>query len=471
MKRLTAVFVALFLAGTALAQFPIYEATISYLLAGTTSVAYSNYWASGGTVKLFLDDDDQNAFVKFSKDYILDGDFENDPRDGIAPYDNSVSPANKDMWDSDGALQGSWTQSEGTGGSVEVTTTELFGEDSLLFDASGGTAVVEMGTNMVLDTDLTGWTVNVNAGSGTGASSGAAPLHTAGGEKLLITGGSAHVDVTQAVAVVAATEYFVTFWWTEAAGDDLCDFRIQESTGGTDYLQANGTWAAGAVDIVTTDGDSSAAYEHGVVTFTTDTGITGVTLWFAADVTGDICSVDDVSMALAPGTFIQTTTMFPVLDTAADSYAIVANHQDGGTDSVLQVQLIDAETGSADPTTLYWDGTSDWTSTETWVSCTNANVTTTQCIETFLAHDAALTTDHRVRVKFRALMGTAEDITLDNVFLVETTTVNENIPLIGVGGSGDAIEIELEQGVKGRFVVDASGTIGIFVLGTFFAGS
>lgn len=468
MKRVMLSLASVLLAGAALAQFPI-DGAVGYLLAGSTSVAYSNYWASGGQVRVSLDDNDQDATVKWSRDYLPDGDFEDDPRTSTAPYNNSVSPANRDQWDDDGALRDGWSQTEGAGGSIEVTSTELFGEESLLFDASGGTAVVEIGSNFNLDTysgGFTGWTEDVNSGSGT-VTEGTTSEHTSGGSEAILTGGSAHVDLEQAVTVVASTEYVLTAWMREGDASDLCDMRVQESTGGTDWLQADGTWAASEVDIATSSGTS---YAQSVVTFTTDTGITGIRISFSADVSGDVCGIDDVSLALAPGTFIQASTLFPVLDTASDSYAVVANHQDGGTDSILQMQLRDAETCTGDSTCLYWDGSSDWTTTETWINCSNVGTTTTQCIETFAAHDAALTADHRVIVRLRAAMGTSEDVTLDGAFMVETVTHGtEGVLLVGLEASAQQ-DLLLPQGVRGRFVGDASGAIGIHFLGQFFGG-
>lgn len=450
---------------------------VGYLVAASSSHAFSDYWTEGGVVQITLDDDDQDAFVRFSRDYLSDSDFEENPRTAHEPYGNVVSPASHDQWDDNGALDDAWGQTEGAGGGIEFTTTQLFGEESLLFDASapnGGTAVAQMGANMDITTDLTSWTVS-SPGSGTTAVSSTTP-HTSGGEKILMTGGDQHEDITQAITTVALTEYFVTWWWQEGASDDLCDLRIQESTGGSQWLLTSsvaGVWQAGEADVVTTDGDSSAAYEQGFIQFTTQASITAITIHFAADVTGDLCSIDDVSMALVPVTEIRTITLFPVLDTGADSYAIVANHQDGGTDSRLQVQLLDAETCTGDSACLYWDGTSDWVTTETWVTLANVGTTTTQGIETFLAHDAALTVDHRLQVRFRALMGTAEDITLDNVFLVETATVDADIAMFAedsIGVLGEIL-VTVPADVRGRFTVIGTGAIGVHFLGAFYGGS
>ena len=88
MKRLTAIFGTLLLAGLALAQFPI-EGTRSYVLAGTTTASYSNWYAQGGQVLLTLDDDDQDMTVLWARDYLRDGDFEDDPRRGQGSGDAS----------------------------------------------------------------------------------------------------------------------------------------------------------------------------------------------------------------------------------------------------------------------------------------------------------------------------------------------------------------------------------------------
>ena len=475
MQRLIAIFGALFLAGFALAQFPL-EGTLGYALTAGTDPVYSNYYAQGGQVLLQLDDDDQDVTIVFAKDYLRDGDFEDDPRTGqgsgaTSDYLEHLSPYSRDQWSNSGELDRDWNQTEGAGGSIEVTQTQLFGEDSVLFDASGGTAVVSIGSNMDVDTysgGFTGWTENVNSGNGT-VTQGTSSEHTAGGSEVILTGGSAHVDFSQSMTVVASTEYFVTFWVREGHTSDLCDFRVQEKTGGTDFLQADGTWASGEVDYITSSGTS---YAQHVARFTTDAGITAVDLFFSADVTGDVCGIDDISMALVPGTFIQTGTLYPVLDTTADSYAIVVNHSDGGTDSVLQVQLRDAETCTGGGTCLSWDGSSDWTAADTWVTFANVATTSTQASETFLAHDAAHTADHRIAVRLRALMGTSEDVTLDNVFLVETTTHgSEGVMLQGLDDGADPLIVLLPPREKGRFVVDASGAIGLLLTGQFYGGN
>lgn len=449
----------------------------SFDVAATTTAAVTSWWVEGGTVRISVDDDDQDVQIRWSPDYLKDGDFE----DSLADQDSDQMPVSgtwthgEDVWNDAGALIGPWGMTEAAGGSVELTATELFGDTSLLFDASGGTAVVELGANFNLDTysgGFTSWTEDVNAGTGT-ITEGTASPHTAAGSYAILTGGNAHVDFEQVITVVASTRYFITFWWQEGASDDLCDFRIQESTGGTDWLAAAptayaSTWAAGEADVATTDGDSSAAFEQQIITFVTDAGITAIRVSFSSDVSADVCNIDDIGMALLPDTFIETRSnknlsTIPGLTTGG--YTLAFSHSDGGTDSALQYRIQDASLVSGD-TEQYYTG-SAWSTTETWLTAVNVGTTSTVLLDLFEARTESLS-GHGIILRFRALMGTSEDITLDNISITETALVADM--LLGGSTSGNAvIFLDVPHG-KGRFGVISAGAIGVNFAGQFFGG-
>lgn len=389
-----------------------------------TTAAVAAYRGDADIVRVATVDDGSGLVrVRFSPDMLADDQFEDANGPGL------------DVWDPNDALTNPWFQSEDVVTIEKYTAAPIYGLASAAFDTS---SVTEMGTNMNLDTysgGFTGWTEEVNAGSGT-ITEGTTSEHTDGGSEAVLTGGSAHVDFSQTFTVVASTEYVLSVWMREGDSSDLCDVRVQESTGGTDFLQADGTWAAGEVDVLTSSGTS---YDQYYIRFTTDSGITGIEVFFAADVSGDVCGIDDVKLQLASDTYIQQNSQLQINKTTADSYILAFTHYSTGTDGFLEYAIVYKP--DHDSNINYYTG-SAWSTTETWTEVQNA----TSATRVFVPFEANSTTAHPVTVRFRHGGGGDEDIYIDGVALVETATANDALvtieePFEFPGGVGRVVGI------------------------------
>jgi len=456
-KAVTAAFLAL-AATLAYAQI-FYVENVVAGAAGAAVPTLSNF-AAARAVTINTADATNTVYVRFDRDYLLDGEFEDsvqdiqaadDPRS--AGEDPVLGAGHTDAWDEDGELL-TWGYTEvAADADIEVETTNvLYGYSSLRFDAED---MVQLVANEDFEAatgdDFTSWTENVNAGSGTIESDEVGPYE--GTIDALLTGGSAHVDLTSAtITVTASTEYVLSIWGHNAAADDVCVARVQEATGGTDYLQADGSWAAGEVDLgEATFDDSTTVYQQYVNTFTTDTGITGITVSLHADVTGDICSFDAVSLHIQPTTEITAISKVKLYDTVANSYVLSLATDAGATGSArLEIQISDP--GTAAPLVPQYYTGSAWSATETWISVPY----TATLARTHVAFEARTATGHFVVVRIRPeVLGEDEDIYLDAVMLTGAA-LSTNAFLL----SSTPLRVEIAPG-GGRFSVsdDGSGTI------------
>jgi hypothetical protein len=456
---------------------PVFSQSLTAAAVGSSVVSYE---VLPQQVVSFRVSAENATTARFSPDYLRDGSFE-DRRDGLATTPISPTSAKlkwggrgaTDNWtcttcdQTDDTLGGLWTISEAANDidfdqAITTAQVQLAGgypadgtpgsKVSLLLET--GDMVAQLGTNQDLDTysgGFTGWTENVNGGTGT-ITEGTTLEHTAGGSEAILTGGSAHVDLSFTYTVTASTEYVVTFWARAADSSDLCDFRVQESTGGTDFLQADGTWDAAEVDFVTADATGTAYLQY-TAKFTTDAGITGIDLFYSADVSGDVCGIDDTGITLASASYIEQDTdpgrLFGSTGTA--DYVLGFIHQEADTNSILEYQLRDNTPGVANA--AYWTG-SAWSATETWIQVTN-NTSATRVLDYFGAN-AGVALPHQITLSFRVYAAITEgDITLDDVFIVEASLAGD----IGIDSvTSVQRDIFIEFPYRGRVAVHDDGT-------------
>jgi hypothetical protein len=391
-------------------------------IATSTTVAVSaNKYPAGTVLRLLALSASNPPRVRVSRDYLRDSDLEDYTSTSAPPSD--VFQSSIDSWDGDGALQAPWAQTESGAITIEKeTTSPLFGDSSLRFEAS---AVAALGSNMNLDTatgdDFGNWTEEVNAGTGT-IEAEATTVHTAAGKAAKMTGGDAHVDFTSdAITTTAAATYVLTVWGRLGAAGDLLDVRVKNNAG--NFLQTDGTWAAGEVDF----GNSAfvdTGYQQFTLKFTTAAATTSVTIFFAVDVSADIGYVDDVTLALDPsGSFARQNTYLNLTSNTADVYTLVFNHKEADTDSVLEYAIFDDNDGHL--TTKFWWTGSAWSSTETWNGVTN-NTSSTKVTETFTGRTANL--PHLVQIRFRVrAAANAGDILVDRVSIVNTALTTDSL--------------------------------------------
>lgn len=395
------------------------------------------------------------VYVRFSRDYLADGDFEDSVRNETNP---SVAVANPqlsagfiDAWDSSSNLL-TWGWTENTVTIEPETINELYGYSSLRFDSD---AVTQLILNNDLE-DVTGdnfasWTENVNAGTGTITSEETDVYDAA--ESAELTGGSAHVDFTSAnTTVTASTNYVFSVWGDVAAAGDLLDIRIREATGGTDYLQSNGTWAAGEADFcnATFDEGTAATFTQCLIEFTTDPGITALTVSANVDVSGDIGRVDAFTLHVKDNTVnIQTTAQFQLCDTTASNYMLQFSTAVPASRLSARVEYAIINPGTAAPLVpRYWTG-SAWSATETWISATYPGVTASITRQYFQADTSDC---HTVQVRIRPeTLGDGEDLYLDKVFLIEAARAGQGI-LQGIEPT------ELQMAFSGRFSAIATSS-------------
>lgn len=438
--------------------------------AGSTTTAVptlSNFNATR-QVRITVTAADNAVYVRYAPDLLPDGDFEDSVINESAstPGTPQVNPnvwvlqggqGYRDAWDdSDNLLTWGWTENTVT--IEEETTSEIYGLSSLRFESSGvAQLIANEDFELLTGDDFNSWTENVNAGTGTITS-----IETGmydGLEAAELTGGSAHVDLTGANTTVAAsTSYVLSVWGDITAAGDLLDIRIREATGGTDYLQANGTWSAAEADFcnATFDDGANGTYTHCLIEFTTDTGITALTISANVDVSADVGRVDGFSLHVDDNTVnVQATSQIRINDTTADSYVCQFTQDAAATSSARAEYAIvdptDSDTGT-NGIQPYWYTGSAWSTTETWLSSAYAATATAQRGY----FEARVNTGHPVQLRIRPeTLGENEDLFVDKAFCVATARA-------GIGILFDDILSEIvETRGSGRFTVvdDGSGTI------------
>lgn len=416
--RKTALFLATLLtAAYALAQV-FYSENVTAGVAGASVPTLSNF--AGARSVTVTPTAANTVYVRYSRDYLLDGDFE-DAVQADTP-DPVAGQGFLDSWDANGTLT-SWGFTENTVLIEKETTNAIYNGSSLRFDAgSVSQLIANEDFELATGDDFDDWTENVNAGTGTIESDEASPYDGTIDAKL--TGGTAHVDLSSAtVTVTASTDYVLSVWGYVGAADDMIDVRVQEATGGTDYLQADGTWDAAEVDhCEPTFDNSTTTYQQCVVEFTTDTGITGLTISVHADVSGDIGFIDGFSLHVKDSTVqIQATSRIRIYDTNTGAYTLAFTQDSVATGSArVEYAIIDPN----DNATRYYYTGSAWTTTETWISSAYAG-TATQTLDYF---EARVATGHYVQIRIRPeTLGEDEDIYLDKVFVVAAARAGTSV--------------------------------------------
>src|SRR3990172_2844111 len=432
-----------------------YSENVTAGASGAAVPTLSN-WASARAVRVTMLTADAGLYVRFFRDLLVNGDFEDVQRVETTPATAVPDPITEgfpDAWDdSDNLLTWGWT--EGTVTVEEETTNEIYGRSSLRFESS---AVTQMLLNEDLEAvaadNFTNWVENVNAGTGT-ITSEETDIYD-GAESAELTGGTAHVDFTSdTTVVVASTAYVLSVWGDIAAAGDLLDIRVREATGGTDFLQADGTWAAGEIDFCNAVFDDAAAatFTHCVIEFTTDVGITGITVSANVDVAADVGRVDAFSLHAKDNTIrINAVSRVTINDTVADSY-VCAFTQDAAAASSARAEYAIVNYGTDAPLVpRYYTGTA-WSATETWISSAYAATATQQ-----RAYFEADTSDgHYFEFRIRPeTMGDNEDLYIDKAFCTATARAGVGVLLAGVGSW-----FEFNIVNPGRFtVMGASATV------------
>ena len=442
MRKLFLVILAL----TALvaAGTPFYGESIT----STSTPSTTEKQFSSGSVRITSATTSNPVYVRFSKDFLRGGNFEDTALAPSSSYldecgDTGTSFNSTGPWFANGSAT--------TSTLACAVSTAGHGNGILTLTDAGSELIADEGLETVAGDDWTSWTENVNSGSGTIAEEGT--IIVAGSASAKLTGGSAHVDFTSAtITVTASTEYVLSVWGYLGASGDLLDVRVREATGGTDFLQADGSWAASEVDFCTatfTDG----SWTQCVVRFTTDTGITGITVSANVDVSGDIGYVDNWALMATSDEQIFQLGTDKINRTVADSYQLCFEWYGSTGDQVIEYAIIDPDI-YADEASLapqYYTG-SAWTTTETWLAPTAASSITTVCAP-FEARSAV---GHFVQVKFRPkTFGTdgTDVIYLDTIRLNEAASTADGALL-----TVEALEYEITS--PGRFsVVSASSTL------------
>lgn len=455
MRKLAAIVSVLAIASLVFGA-SFYSENVTGGAAGAATVTLSNFAAASQVrVEAYTTG---AVYVKYAPDMLVNGDFEDSFIAGtLGTTGVAIEPTvgYPDAWDdSDNLLTWGWTENTVT--IEEETTNEIYDRSSLRFESSGVAQLIANDDLELLSGDnFTSWTENVNGGSGTITSIETGMYELL--EAAELTGGTAHVDLESATTVVVAgTAYVLSVWGDVTAAGDLLDIRVQEVTGGSNFLQTNGTWAAGEADVCTStvfDEGTNGTYTQCVVEFTTAAGITGLLFEAAVDVSADVGRVDGWSLHVKDNTVvIQATSKLPIFDTAVDGY-VCAFTQDAASTASARVEYAIISPSVANPIVKRYYTGSAWTNTETWISSAY-NATATQTRAYF---EADSTDGHFLQFRIRPeTMGNVEDIYIDKVFCTEVVRLAGDGMLLGI--AGDSYVFDIEQ-PGGRFSVIGSGII------------